>query len=98
MRTIIIAIMFIVSPVALAEVSVNNLLPIVQFSQNEIYVKEKTGERWKVVTDCNIDTDTVTQFTIRSRRLREGTLIRLSHDKYCKVDTVNLFPGSKDRV
>jgi len=73
---------------AFAQVPVITLLPIVTFSPEIITLKDKAGQEYYVRTDCNIDTSEIEQFKIVSRTLREGSRIKLSRTKSCKVTEI----------
>ena len=70
-------------------VRTHHLLPIVKFSQESIQIKDKRGNSWAINTDCSIDPDNITEFTIRDKVLREGTDVRIRDDKVCKIKRVS---------
>lgn len=74
--------------IAFAQVPVITLLPIVTFSPDIITLKDKSGQQYFVKTDCDIDTSEIEQFKITGRHLREGSRIKLSRSKSCKVTEI----------
>lgn len=77
--------------IAFADVNTKSLTPVVKITNDTIQLKDKVGNEYAVRTDCNIDVNKITEFTIRDRRVSEGTYIKLSKSKVCEVKEVAIL-------
>jgi hypothetical protein len=64
------------------------LTPVVRIADDIIYVTDKKGFVWSIATRCEIEGREVREFTVRSRHIKQGTLIKLNEDKHCEVETI----------
>lgn len=89
MKKLILA-MFVLTPsLAFAQIPVGILLPVVGIQSGGIVtLKDKQGQRYFVQTDCNVKTDDVEEFTVVDRKIKEGTRIKFSKDKTCRVEFI----------
>ena len=89
MKNLVLA-MFVLAPsLAFAQVPVGFLLPVVTIkSDGIITLKDKEGQRYFVQTDCKVKTDEIEEFTVRDRKIREGTRIKFSKEKSCLVEFI----------
>lgn len=72
--------------IAFAQIPVGILLPVVGIQSDGIVtLKDKQGQRYFVQTDCDVKTDDVEEFTVRDRKIKEGTRIKFSKEKTCRV-------------
>ena len=90
MRTVLFALLLVPSLVSANALSTRTLEPVVRISEDIIYVTDKKGNDWAVITSCKIQPTEVTEFTVRSRKLQKGTSIRLSKDLICEVRNLAL--------
>lgn len=65
-----------------------SLEPVVHIVDDTIYVTDKKGNDWAVVTNCQIQRKEVKEFTVRSRSLRAGTVVKLNDNKHCEIETI----------
>lgn len=65
-----------------------SLEPVIHIIDSTIYVTDKNGNDWAVVTNCQIQRKEVKEFTVRSRSLRAGTIVKLSDVKQCEIETI----------
>lgn len=87
-----IALMLLLIP-AIANADViptRTLEPVVRVAEDKIYVSDKKGNDWAVVTNCRINPREVKEFTIRSRTMQQGTTIKLSEEMHCEVQSISL--------
>lgn len=89
MKNLVLA-MFVLAPsLAFAQVPVGILLPVVGIQSDGIVtLKDKQGQRYFVQTDCDVKTDDVEEFTVRDREIKEGTRIKFSKEKTCRVEFI----------
>lgn len=89
MKNLILA-MFVLAPsLAFAQIPVGILLPVVSIQSDGIVtLKDKQGQRYFVQTDCDVKTDDVEEFTVRDRKIKEGTRIKFSKEKTCRVEFI----------
>jgi len=88
MKKLILAI-FLAPSIAFAQIPVGILLPVVTVQSDGIVkLKDKQGQRYFVQTDCNVRTDDIEEFTVRDRKIKEGTRIRFSRKKTCRVEFI----------
>ena len=85
-----IALMLLLIPaIANAEViPTRTLEPVVRVVEDTIYVTDKKGNDWAVVTNCQINPREVKEFTVRGKVLKSGRVVRLSEQKYCEIETI----------
>lgn len=75
--------------IAFAQIPVGILLPVVGIQSDGIVtLKDKQGQRYFVQTDCDVKTDEIEEFTVRDRKIREGTRIKFSKEKSCLVEFI----------
>lgn len=84
-------ILLVLPTLAFADVPTKDLTPIVKFHEDQIQLKDKFGNRYLVTTDCSVDADQITEFTVRSRKVKEGTPIKFSKKKTCSVEKVTMM-------
>jgi len=65
-----------------------SLEPVIHIVEDTIYVTDKKGNDWAVVTNCQIQRKEVKEFTVRSRSLRAGTIVKLNDNKHCEIKTI----------
>lgn len=65
-----------------------SLEPVIHIVDSTIYVTDKKGKDWAVVTNCQIERKEVKEFTVRSKSLRAGTVVKLSDQKHCEIETI----------
>jgi len=85
-----IALMLLLIP-AIANADVlptRSLEPVIHIVEDTIYVTDKKGNDWAVVTNCQIQRKEVKEFTVRSRSLRAGTIVKLNDNKHCEIKTI----------
>jgi len=85
-----IALMLLLIP-AIANADVlptRSLEPVIHIVEDTIYVTDKKGNDWAVVTNCQIQRKEVKEFTVRSRSLRAGTIVKLNDNKHCEIETI----------
>lgn len=89
MKNLILA-MFVLAPsLAFAQIPVGILLPVVSIQSDGIVtLKDKQGQRYFVQTDCDVKADDVEEFTVRDRKIKEGTRIKFSKEKTCRVEFI----------
>lgn len=89
MKNLVLA-MFVLAPsLAFAQIPVGILLPVVGIQSDGIVtLKDKQGQRYFVQTDCDVKTDDVEEFTVRDRKIKEGTRIKFSKEKTCRVEFI----------
>jgi hypothetical protein len=89
MKNLVLA-MFVLAPsLAFAQIPVGILLPVVSIQSDGIVtLKDKQGQRYFVQTDCDVKTDDVEEFTVRDRKIKEGTRIKFSKEKTCRVEFI----------
>ena len=89
MKNLVLA-MFVLAPsLAFAQIPVGILLPVVSIQSDGIVtLKDKQGQRYFVQTDCDVKTDDVEEFTVRGRKIKEGTRIKFSKEKTCRVEFI----------
>jgi hypothetical protein len=73
---------------AFGEVATRSLFPVVRVQPDMIFLKDRRGNDWQVETDCQIDTQEITQFKVRAKRVKEGTQIQFAEDLVCKVESI----------
>ena len=89
MKSIVLAILLLAPSLVLAQVPVGILLPVVSIQSDGIVtLKDKQGQRYFVQTDCDVKTDEVEEFTVRERKIKEGTRIKFSKEKTCRVEFI----------
>ena len=89
MKSIVLAILLLAPSLVFAQVPVGILLPVVSIQSDGIVtLKDKQGQRYFVQTDCNVKTDEVEEFTVRERKIKEGTRIKFSKEKTCRVEFI----------
>jgi len=89
MKSIVLAILLLAPSLVFAQVPVGILLPVVSIQSDGIVtLKDKRGQRYFVQTDCDVKTDDVEEFTVRGRKIKEGTRIKLSKEKTCRVEFI----------
>ena len=89
MKSIVLATLLLAPSLAFAQVPVGILLPVVSIQSDGIVtLKDKRGQRYFVQTDCDVKTDDVEEFTVRSRKIKEGTRIKFSEEKTCRVEFI----------
>lgn len=85
----LILIAMLVPSIAFAQIPVGILLPVVSIQSDGIVtLKDKQGQRYFVQTDCDVKTDDVEEFTVRDRKIKEGTRIKFSKEKTCRVEFI----------
>lgn len=65
-----------------------SLEPVIHIVDSTIYVTDKKGNDWAVVTNCQIERREVKEFTVRSKSLRAGTVVKLNDNKHCEIETI----------
>tara|TARA_B100000085_G_scaffold186986_1_gene170956 strand:+ start:237 stop:515 length:279 start_codon:yes stop_codon:yes gene_type:complete len=89
MKSIVLAILLLAPSLVFAQVPVGILLPVVSIQSDGIVtLKDKQGQRYFVQTDCDVKTDEVEEFTVRERKIKEGTRIKFSKEKTCRVEFI----------
>ena len=88
MRTLMFAVLLIPSLVSANTLYTRTLEPVVRISDNTIYVTDKKGNRWAVVTRCNIRSEDVKQFDVKGRVLKSGRTIRLNDNMHCTIESI----------
>tara|TARA_A100001035_G_scaffold228755_1_gene190246 strand:- start:16 stop:294 length:279 start_codon:yes stop_codon:yes gene_type:complete len=89
MKSIVLAILLLAPSLVFAQVPVGILLPVVSIQSDGIVtLKDKRGQRYFVQTDCDVKTDDVEEFTVRGRKIKKGTRIKLSKEKTCRVEFI----------
>lgn len=89
MRTMLFVLLLVPS-LALAQVPTKTLVPVVKVNSDIIYLRDKKGNYWAVQTNCNIDVNEITEFTIKERTVGEGTKIKISDSDICTVESISL--------
>lgn len=88
MRTILFALL-LVPLLAKAEVLPTRILePVVRISEDIIYVTDKKGNSWAVVTRCEINPQDVKQFSVKGKVLSSGKFVQLSDDLRCEIQSI----------
>ena len=89
----IISILLILPALSYAEnyIPTRELTPIVRFSDNKFELRDLHGNRWSAETSCLVEPDEITEFTVREKRIREGTRVTLAKNKSCTIE--NLIKG-----
>lgn len=85
-----IALMLLLIP-AIANADViptRTLEPVVRVVEDTIYVTDKKGNDWAVVTNCQINPKEVKEFTVRGKVLKSGRVVQLSEQKHCEIETI----------
>lgn len=88
MRKIAILLLLIPSFAYADVLPTRSLEPVVHIVDDTIYVTDKKGNDWAVVTNCQIQRKEVKEFTVRSRSLRAGTVVKLNDNKHCEIETI----------
>ena len=88
MRTVLFALLLIPSLVSAETLHKKSLEPVVRISDDIIYVTDKKGNDWAVITRCEIKPEDVKQFTVRGRVLRSGKVVKLNDSKHCEIETI----------
>lgn len=89
MKHLVLATLLLAPSLAFAQIPVGILLPIVGIQSDGIVtLKDKRGQRYFVQTDCDVKTDEVEEFTVRERKIKEGTRIKFSKEKTCRVEFI----------
>lgn len=85
----LILIAMLVPSIAFAQIPVGSLLPVITIKPDGVVtLKDKQGQRYFVQTDCKVKTDEIEEFTVRDRKIREGTRIKFSKEKSCIVEFI----------
>jgi hypothetical protein len=85
-----IALMLLLIP-AIANADViptRTLEPVVRIVEDTIYVTDKKGNDWAIVTNCQINAREIKEFTVRGKVLRSGRVVKLSDQKHCEIETI----------
>ena len=89
MKNLIVAILLLSPAFVHADVlPTRSLEPVIHIVEDTIYVTDKKGNDWAVVTNCQIKRKEVKEFTVRSRSLRAGTIVKLNDNKHCEIKTI----------
>ena len=89
MKKLIVAILLLSPAFVHADVlPTRSLEPVIHIVDNTIYVTDKSGNDWAVVTNCQIQRREVKEFTVRGRTLRAGTTVKLNDQKHCEIETI----------
>jgi len=89
MKNLIVAILLLSPAFVHADVlPTRNLEPVIRIIDSTIYVTDKKGNDWAVVTNCQIKSKEVREFTVRSKTLRAGSTVKLSDQKHCEIETI----------
>lgn len=89
MKKLIVAILLLSPAFVHADVlPTRSLEPVIHIIDDTIYVTDKKGNDWAVVTNCQIQRKEVKEFTVRSRLLRAGAIVKLNDNKHCEIETI----------
>lgn len=89
MKKLLVAILLLSPAFVHADViPTRTLTPVVRIADDIIYVTDKKGFVWSIATRCEIEGREVREFTIRSRHIKQGTMIKLNENKHCEVETI----------
>ena len=88
MRTVLFALLLVPSLVSANALSTRTLEPVVRISEDIIYVTDKKGNDWAVVTRCEINPRDVKQFTVKGKVLSSGKFVQLSDDLHCEIESI----------
>ena len=89
MKKLIVAILLLSPAFVHADVlPTRSLEPVIHIIDSTIYVTDKSGNDWAVVTNCQIQRREVKEFTVRGKALRAGTIVKLSDSKHCEIETI----------
>lgn len=89
MKNLIVAILLLSPAFVHADVlPTRSLEPVIHIVDSTIYVTDKSGNDWAVVTNCQIQRREVKEFTVRGKALRAGTVVKLSDSKHCEIETI----------
>lgn len=64
------------------------LEPVVRVIEDTIYVTDKNGNDWAIVTNCQINPREIKEFTVRGKVLKSGRVVKLSEQKHCQIETI----------
>tara|TARA_S200002703_G_scaffold154048_1_gene156299 strand:- start:189 stop:464 length:276 start_codon:yes stop_codon:yes gene_type:complete len=88
MRTVLFALLLVPSLVSANALPTRTLEPVVRISEDIIYVTDKKGNDWAVVTRCEINPKDVNQFTVKGKVLYSGKFVQLSNDLHCEIESI----------
>jgi hypothetical protein len=88
MRTVLFALLLVPSLVSADVLPTRTLEPVVRVSDDIIYVTDKKGNNWAVVTRCEINPKDVKQFTVKGKVLSSGKVVQLSDDLHCEIESI----------
>jgi hypothetical protein len=88
MRTVLFALLLVPSLVSANVLSTRTLEPVVRISEDIIYVTDKKGNDWAVVTRCEINPQDVKQFIVKGKVLSSGKFVQLSDDLHCEIESI----------
>ena len=64
--------------------------PVIRISGDTLYLSDKKGSNWAVETQCEIEPEEITEFTVPARVIKAGNTIRFNERKTCKIESVKL--------
>ena len=88
MKTLLFAVLLIPSLVSAETLYTRALEPVVRISDNIIYVTDKKGNGWAVITQCEIKAEDVKRFDIRGNVIKSGKTIRLNNEMRCTIESI----------
>ena len=88
MRTVLFILLLIPSLVGAEALHTRSLEPVVRISGDIIYVTDKKGNDWAVITQCEIKAKDVKQFDIKGNVIKSGRTIRLNNEMLCTVKSI----------
>lgn len=89
MRTILFILLLIPPFVSADTLPTKYLEPVIRVSNDTIYVTDKKGNDWAVITECEINADEIKEFTVRGKVIKSGKVIKFSRDKHCEIESVS---------
>ena len=90
MRKIAIILMLLPMFAQAETIPTRSLNPVIRVADDTLYLSDKRGNDWVVVTRCKISSDEIEQFTVRGKVIRQGKVIRINSEKTCEVQSVKL--------
>jgi hypothetical protein len=88
MRALLFALLLVPSLVSADVLPTRTLEPVVRISEDIIYVTDKKGNDWAVVTRCEINPKDVKQFTVKGNVLSSGKFVQLSDHLHCEIESI----------
>lgn len=88
MRTLMFVLLLVPMFANADAIPTRTLEPVVRISEDIIYVTDKKGNDWAVVTRCEINPQDVKQFTVKGKVLSSGKFVQLNNDLHCEIESI----------